>query len=235
VYNKNGGIAMARILVVDDDDHIREVVSLFLTQEGLETLEATDGLHAMQQLEKHPVDMAILDIMMPGMDGYELCTELRKYYDFPILMLTAKGETTDKIKGFRLGTDDYLTKPFEVEELIMRVKALLRRYQIISSNRVHIGDLQLDRSSQEIAYQQNNISIPLKEFELLFEFANYPNRTLTREHLIERIWGYDFAGDERTIDVHVKRLREKFPEEKYGFAIRTVRGLGYRLEVKKDG
>ncbi|WP_028777888.1 response regulator transcription factor [Shimazuella kribbensis] len=225
---------MARVMVVDDDDHIREVVCIFLRQEGLEVQEAVNGKDALKQLETSQVDMVILDIMMPKMDGWELCLELRKYYDFPILMLTAKGETTDKIKGFRAGTDDYLTKPFEVEELMMRVKALLRRYQIISSNRVQVGELLLDQSRHEILYRQSPISIPLKEFELLFEFANYPNRTLTREHLIERIWGYDFAGDERTIDVHVKRLRERFPEERFSFCIRTVRGLGYRLEVVKD-
>jgi DNA-binding response OmpR family regulator len=222
---------MARVMIVDDDNHIREVVSIFLQQEGLKVQEAINGKDALDQLETSQVDMVILDIMMPKMDGWELCAQLRKYYDFPILMLTAKGETTDKIKGFRVGTDDYLTKPFEVEELVMRVKALLRRYQIISSNRVHVGKLLLDRSRHEIIYHQSSLSIPLKEFELLFEFANYPNRTLTREHLIERIWGFDFSGDERTIDVHVKRLRERFPEEKYAFVIRTVRGLGYRLEV----
>lgn len=225
---------MARILIVDDDDHIREVVCIFLQQEGYEVEEASDGKKALELLDSIQVDMAILDIMMPQIDGYELCMELRKFYDFPILMLTAKGETTDKIKGFRAGTDDYLTKPFEVEELVMRVKALLRRYQIISSNRVQLGELLLDRSRYEILYKQTPISIPHKEFELLFEFANYPNRTLTREHLIERIWGYDFAGDERTIDVHVKRLRERFPEKVYDFCIRTVRGLGYRLEAVKN-
>jgi DNA-binding response OmpR family regulator len=229
------GSIMARILVVDDDDHIREVIGIFLQQEGYEVKEASDGKKALELLEYTPVDMAILDIMMPQLNGYELCAELRKFYDFPILMLTAKGETADKIKGFRAGTDDYLTKPFETEELILRVKALLRRYQIISSNRVSLGALLLDRSRYEIVYRQTPLSIPHKEFELLFEFANYPNRTLTREHLIERIWGYDFAGDERTIDVHVKRLRERFPEEKYDFAIRTIRGLGYRLEAGKNG
>jgi DNA-binding response OmpR family regulator len=225
---------VARILVVDDDDHIREVISIFLKQEGFDVYEAINGKDALQQLDTIQIDMVILDIMMPQMDGWELCLELRKFYDFPILMLTAKGETTDKVKGFRVGTDDYLTKPFETEELIMRVKALLRRYQIISSNRVNLGEILLDRSRHEIFYNQSPISIPLKEFELLFEFANYPNRTLTREHLIERIWGYDFNGDERTVDVHVKRLRERFPEGRFGFAIRTVRGLGYRLEVAKN-
>lgn len=225
---------MATILVVDDDDHIREVVHIFLKREGYTVIEACNGIDAINELEKNQVDMVILDIMMPKMDGWELCEELRKYYDYPILMLTAKGETTDKVKGFRVGTDDYLTKPFEVEELIVRVKALLRRYQITSSNRVQIGALCLDRSSHQIRHGQTYLSIPLKEFELLFEFANYPNKTLTREYLIEQIWGYDFAGDERTIDVHVKRLRKRFPEAKHRFVIRTVRGLGYRLEVKQD-
>jgi two-component system OmpR family response regulator len=225
---------MATILIVDDDEHIREVVGIFLKQAGFTVHEAKNGADALAKLEKIQVDMVILDIMMPQMDGWELCFELRKYYEFPILMLTAKAETTDKIKGFRVGTDDYLTKPFEVEELVFRVKALLRRYQINSSNRVQLGTLLLDRSSHEIIYKNQHISIPLKEFALLFEFASYPNKTLTREHLIEKVWGYDFAGDERTIDVHVKRLRERFPESDHTFSIRTVRGLGYRLEVRNN-
>ncbi len=223
---------MASILIADDDEHIREVVRIFLNQAGFMVYEAIDGADALEKLETLQVDMVIIDIMMPKMDGWELCEELRKYYDIPILMLTAKGETTDKIKGFRVGTDDYLTKPFEVEELILRVKALLRRYQINASNRVQIGSLMLDRSSHEIIRGNEHITIPLKEFALLFEFASYPNKTLTREQLIERVWGYDFSGDERTVDVHVKRLRERFPESHHTFSIRTVRGLGYRLEVK---
>lgn len=222
---------MATILIVDDDEHIREVVGIFLKRVGFTVYEATDGIDALSKLELIQVDLIILDIMMPKMNGFEVCIELRKYYDFPVLMLTAKGEKTDKIKGFRVGTDDYLTKPFDVEELIVRVQALLRRYQINTSHRIQLGSLTLDGTSHEIIIGTQHTTIPLKEFALLFELASYPNKTLTREQLIERVWGFDFAGDERTVDVHIKRLRERFPETKHSFAIRTVRGLGYRLEV----
>ena len=222
---------MTNILVVDDDQNIRELVSLFLRRAGFEVHEAADGREALTALETIHADMAILDIMMPNLDGWDLCRELRKYYDLPVLMLTAKGETAQKIKGFELGTDDYMVKPFEPLELVVRVKALLKRYRIATSQTVRVGELLLDRKTFEVVDGEERLTLPLKEFELLFVLASYPNRTFSRDHLIEQVWGYDYAGDERTVDVHIMRLRERFPDDRHSFRIRTIRGLGYRLEV----
>ena len=222
---------MTRILVVDDDPHIRELVEVFLVQEGFEVLAAADGMHALELLESSPVDLVILDIMMPRMDGWELCKELRELYDMPLLMLTAKGETTQKVKGFQLGTDDYMVKPFEPVELVARVKALLKRYRISISQNVTVGNVVLNRHTYTLQVGDQSLTLPLKEFELLFKLASYPGKTFSREQLIEQIWGFDYEGDERTVDVHIKRLREKFPDGQYGFRIATIRGLGYRLEV----
>jgi two-component system, OmpR family, response regulator len=223
---------MTQILIVDDDPHIRELLRLLLQNEGFEIREAGDGVEALALLESAKADLVILDIMMPNMDGWTLCRELREHYDLPLLMLTAKGETMQKIKGFELGTDDYLVKPFEPLELVVRVKALLKRYRIAASQTVQIGELLLNRKTYEISVGSNSITLPLKEFELLFKLASYPGKTFSREQLIEQIWGYDYEGDERTVDVHIKRLRERFPEEVHSFKISTVRGLGYRLEVQ---
>lgn len=222
---------MAKLLVVDDDPHIRELVSLFLRKEGFEIIEAEDGEQALAVLEHGPVDLVVLDIMMPRMDGWELCRELRRHYDIPLLMLTAKGETSQKVKGFELGTDDYLVKPFEPAELVVRVKALLKRYRIAASQTVQVGSLHLSRDTYEVRQGSELLAIPPKEFELLFLLASHAGRTLPREQLIEQIWGYDFEGNERTLDVHINRLRERFREDESGVSIRTVRGLGYRLEV----
>lgn len=224
---------MTRILVVDDDPNIRELVGHFLRQEGLDVLEAVDGLDALRLLAGIKVDLVILDIMMPGMDGWELCRELREQTDLPLLMLTAKGDTSQIVKGFALGTDDYLVKPFDPMVLVARVKALLKRYRIIASQSVQIGDVALRRDTFECRVGEAEITLPLKEFELLFKLASYPGKTFTRDQLIEQIWGYNYEGDERTVDVHIKRLRERFPEERHAFRISTIRGLGYRLEVQQ--
>lgn len=224
---------MPRILVVDDDPHIRELVSVFLEREGFQTYEAIDGMDALRKIEEVKMDMVILDIMMPNMDGWELCYELRKYYDIPLLILTAKGETSQKVKGFQLGTDDYLVKPFDPLELVVRVKALLKRYQITVSQSIQVGNVLLNRKTFEVTIREKTITLPLKEFELLFTIGSKVGRTCSREQLIEEVWGYDFEGNERTLDVHINRLREKFQEEQSGFTIKTIRGLGYRLEVRK--
>ncbi|WP_223588742.1 response regulator transcription factor [Neobacillus bataviensis] len=223
---------MAKLLIVDDDTHIRELVLLFLKKEGFELYEASDGCKALSIMEKVKMDLVIIDIMMPNMNGWELCRELREFSDIPILMLTAKGETAQKVKGFELGADDYLVKPFDPIELVARVKALLKRYNIISSQTIEIGEFRLNRKRYEIAFKEQAYTIPLKEFELLFKLAGYPGKTFSREELIEDIWGYDYEGDDRTVDVHIKRLRERFSEEEFPFRIKTIRGLGYRLEVK---
>ena len=223
---------MSKILIADDDPYIRELAAVLLLNSGFEVCEAADGQAALQKMAIHDPDLAVIDIMMPKMDGYELCHHLRKYYDnLPVLMLTAKAELPAKVKGFELGADDYLTKPFEGDELVLRVKALLRRYKIEASQIVKIGRLVIDRLSFSVTFDGVHEDIPMKEFELLFKLAGFHGRTFSREQLIEDIWGYDFEGNERTLDVHVGRLRERFPAEKYGFKITTIRGLGYRLEV----
>lgn len=222
---------MNSILVVDDDPNIRELVTVFLQNEGLSCLEAADGEQAIEILHKESAALIVLDIMMPRMDGWTFCRKVRETYgQIPILMLTAKGETMQKVRGFRLGADDYLVKPFEPIELVMRVKVLLKRYRISASQEVRIGQLVLDRKSMEVRNDATTMTIPLKEFELLFMLAGTPGRTYTRDDLIENIWGYDYEGDERTVDVHIKRLRERFPAAACGFVIKTVRGLGYRVE-----
>jgi two-component system, OmpR family, response regulator len=223
---------MSKILIVDDDANIRELAGLFLRKDGFEMLEAADGLQALAVLENARVDLAILDVMMPNLDGWELCQRLKEDYDFPILMLTAKGETSQKLKGFQLGTDDYLVKPFEPLELVARVKALLKRYRIIASQRIDLGNLLMDRSTFEMKVNGEQCTLPRKEFELLFLLASSPGRTFSRDKLIEEIWGYDYEGNERTLDVHINRLRERFPENQNTFRIVTIRGLGYRFEVK---
>ncbi|WP_223066064.1 response regulator transcription factor [Paenibacillus caui] len=222
---------MTRILVVDDDPYIQELIRLVLIKEGFEVASADNGLDALKLLQEVRADLVIMDIMMPVMDGWELCRELGEHYDMPLLMLTAKGETAQKVKGFELGTDDYMVKPFEAPELIARVKALLKRYRIAASQQINLGELALDRKTYECDVGDQPVTLPLKEFELLFLLASYPGRTLLRDQIIEQVWGYDYEGDERTVDVHIKRLRERFPEDRHSFKIRTVRGLGYRLEV----
>jgi len=222
---------MVTILVADDDPHIRELVCLFLQQEGFRTVEASDGIEALKLMETNKADLVVLDIMMPHMDGWALCRELRKQYDIPLLMLTAKGETSQKVKGFNLGTDDYMVKPFEPIELVVRVKALLKRYQISASQTVQFGKVTMNRQTFEVTAEGVSLSLPLKEFEVLFKLGGMPGKTFSREQLIEDIWGYDFEGNERTLDVHINRLRERFTEHNSGFRIKTLRGLGYRLEV----
>ncbi|MDR6552531.1 response regulator transcription factor [Paenibacillus qinlingensis] len=224
---------MAPIMIVDDDPYIRELVRVFMLNEGFDVVEAADGVEALKKLQTVQVDMVILDVMMPHMDGWEVCKELREHYDLPILMLTAKGETAQKVKGFELGADDYLTKPFEPLELAMRVRALLKRYRIASSQTIQAGDLSMNRKTYEATVGAESITLPLKEFELLYKLASYPGKTFSRDQLIEQIWGFDYEGNERTVDVHINRLRERFPEERHAFRIATIRGLGYRLEVLK--
>jgi two-component system OmpR family response regulator len=223
---------MGKIMIVDDDPNIRELVLALLHGSGFEAYEAADGREALQKMLDANPDLVIIDIMMPNMDGFELCRHLRRYYEnLPVLMLTAKGELASKVKGFGLGADDYLTKPFEGDELIVRIQALLRRYKIEASQVIQIGNVLIDKNSYSITLSGGREDIPMKEFELLFKLASFPGKTFSRNQLIEEVWGVDFEGNERTLDVHVNRLRDRFPEEKAGFKITTVRGLGYRLEV----
>lgn len=224
---------MTNILIVDDDPHIRKLLNVLLVNEGFLVYEAVNGIEALVVFEKHKIDLMIIDLMMPKMDGFELCQEIRSAYDLPIIMLTAKGETEQKVKGFKIGTDDYIVKPFEPIELIVRVKALLRRAKISSSQIVQVGNLMIDHGNFKVIHQGETITLPMKELELLFVLASSLGRTFSREQLIENIWGFDYQGDERTVDVHIKRLRERFPEKEYHFKISTVWGLGYRMEIIK--
>lgn len=226
---------MAKIMVVDDESHIRELVRMYLDDEGFEIVEKSNGADALAYAENYSLDLVILDIMMPKLDGWQLCKELRDLGDIPILMITSKGEAQDKIKGFKLGTDDYLVKPFDPVELVLRVKALLKRYRIAASNVIKLGEIQLDRKTYHVIYKDGRtVTIPMKEFELLYKLGSYTGQLFTRNHLIEQIWGIDYEGDERTVDVHIKRLRERLAEFESDFKIVTIRGLGYRLEVYGD-
>jgi DNA-binding response OmpR family regulator len=222
------------ILIADDDPHIRELLRFYLRKELYTVLEAADGAEALRILESEHVQLAVVDVMMPVMDGWELCRHIREYANIPIIMLTAKGEINDKEIAFRAGTDDYLVKPFEPKELLFRIKALLRRYQTVSSKRIRMHDTVIDRTSYEVRVGGEAIALPLKEFELLAQLAAFPNMTFTREQLLDAIWGADFDGDSRTIDVHIKRLRERFHGRTDDFTITTVRGLGYKLEVQDE-
>ncbi|TQK42084.1 DNA-binding response OmpR family regulator [Brevibacillus sp. AG162] len=220
------------ILIADDDPHVRELLRFYLAKEGYQVLACVDGNEASQLLEQESVQLAIVDVMMPGKNGWELCREIREFYDIPVIMLTAKGEVRDKEKGFLAGTDDYLTKPFEPTELLYRIKALLRRYQMVSKQIIVMNDTVIDRISHVVKVKEELIHLPLKEFELLAQLASFPDRIFTRDQLLELVWGNDTESDSRTIDVHIKRLREKFTEKTNDFIISTVRGLGYKLEVR---
>ncbi|MFF3024918.1 response regulator transcription factor [Gottfriedia sp. NPDC057948] len=224
---------MIRILIVDDDSHIRELLKMYLQTEGYTTFEAANGDEASALLEQQQINLAIIDIMMPGKDGYQLCEEIREYYDFPVILLTAKSELSDKEKGFAVGTDDYLTKPFEPKEILFRIKALLRRYNMISAQKIKLNETVIDRKSYEVYCNGKLLMLPMKEFELLSQLASYPDRIFTRDELIQLIWGADFEGDDRTINVHIKRLRERFSSLTNDFSIKTVRGVGYKLEVNR--
>ncbi|AXF56428.1 response regulator transcription factor [Salicibibacter kimchii] len=222
---------MISLLLADDDAHLREFVSEDLQNEGYRVYQAEDGEVALKILEKEMIHLAIVDIMMPKVDGFAMCKDIREGYDIPVIMLTAKGELEDKAKGFAAGTDDYVTKPFERKELIFRIKALLRRFQYVHQEIIMVGEVTINRKSYEVECNGKTMMLPMKEFDLLAQLASFPNQTFTREMLIEIIWGSDFTGDDRTVDVHVKRLRERFSKETDAFSIRTIRGVGYKMEV----
>ena len=221
----------SKIMVVDDEMHIRELVRFYLDKAGFDTIEAANAEEALDIVENRYIDLAVVDIMMPGMDGFELVEQMRQYREFPVIMLTAKSQSKDKLRGFSLGIDDYVTKPFDPDELMARVKTILKRYSINSSNVVKIGDVIFDGDKYEVRYQDQIIHLPLKQFELAFELAKNPNQIFTREQLIEKIWGMDYDGFDRTVDVHIKRIRENLGHLP-GFKVVTVRGLGYKIEVE---
>lgn len=221
---------MFNILVVDDNDSIRKLMTTYLIREGYRVLTASDGAEALEVLDKEQVDLMIADVMMPNMDGYTLTDEVRtSNYTFPILMVTAKETYEDKKKGFLVGTDDYMVKPIDFGEMLLRVSALLRRAKISNEHQIVIGNVTVDYGTLTVTTPKETMILPKKEFYLLFKLLSYPQKIFTRQDLMDEIWGFDNDTDERTVDVHIKRLREKL-DHLEEFKIVTVRGLGYKVE-----
>ena len=221
-----------KIMVVDDDRHIAELISLYLRKEGFETKEVYNGRKAVEVFTAYAPFLVLLDLMLPEMDGYQVCKEIRRTSAVPIIMLTAKGETFDKVRGLELGADDYIVKPFEPKELVARVKAVLRRYENAGGKdrAINLQDLHICPVNHVALYHGKELELPPKEFELLYYLASHPGRPFSREELLSACWGYDFAGDTRTVDVHIMRIREKLSKND-PWAIKTVWGIGYKLEV----
>lgn len=233
--------AKQKILIVDDDENIAELISLYLTKECFETKIVYDGESALMALPEFKPNLILLDLMLPGIDGYQVCREIRKTNNIPIIMLSAKGETFDKVLGLELGADDYMIKPFETKELVARVKAVLRRYHTPqssginpdSSKYVEYPDLIINLDNYSVHYYGKNVDMPPKELELLYFLASSPNQVFTREQLLDHIWGYEYLGDTRTVDVHIKRIREKIKDHR-NWAIETVWGIGYKFVTKNS-
>ena len=223
-----------KILLVDDAPNIRQLVSLYLTREGFDVQEAQRGDEALKHFKAAAPNLILLDIMLPGMDGWQVCREVRKVSNIPIIMLTAKDETFDKVLGLELGADDYIAKPFEPKELVARIKAVIRRYQSAEApdKELVFPGLSINKSHYTVSYMGRPVEMPPKELELLYFLASHPGAVFTREQLLEQVWGYDFFGDSRTVDVHVKRLREKLDGTELGWNLKTVWGVGYKFEVK---
>ncbi len=233
-----------KILIVDDDVNIAGLISLYLTKECFDTLMVHDGEEAILNFASYQPNLILLDLMLPGIDGYEVCREIRKTSSVPIIMLSAKGEIFDKVLGLELGADDYIIKPFDSKELVARVKAVLRRFHpavtqpaepVVSEQTgdyVSYPDLIINQSNYSVLYYGNTIEMPPKELELFYFLASHPNQVFTREQLLDHIWGYEYIGDTRTVDVHIKRLREKIKDHT-SWSLSTVWGIGYKFEVKK--
>ena len=228
-------MAVNKVLIVDDDAHIAELIKLYLEKEEYKTAVASNGLMALKLFKEEAPSIVILDVMMPEMDGWQVCREIRRISNIPIIMLTAKGETFDKVLGLELGADDYMVKPFEPKELIARVKAVLRRSETKDTQAVKeivFPNLTINLSNYEIKICGKTVEIPPKELELLYFLASNPNRVFTREQLLEEVWGFDYFGDSRTVDVHIKRLREKLEGVEGTWQLKTVWGVGYKFEVR---
>ena len=230
-----------KILIVDDDNNIAELISLYLTKECFETLIVNDGESALTAFLRFKPDLILLDLMLPGIDGYQVCREIRRENNTPIIMLSAKGEVFDKVLGLELGADDYMIKPFDSKELVARVKAVLRRYvtePASSTSEKQVGDyveypdLIINLTNYSVKYMGEYVDMPPKELELLYFLATSPNQVFTREQLLDQIWGYEYIGDTRTVDVHIKRLREKIHDHEK-WSIGTVWGMGYKFESRK--
>ncbi|MCD8151461.1 MAG: response regulator transcription factor [Clostridiales bacterium] len=230
--------AKQKILIVDDDANIAELISLYLIKECYDTLIVSDGESALREFKNYQPNLILLDLMLPGIDGYQVCREIRTQSNTPIIMLSAKGEVFDKVLGLELGADDYIMKPFDSKEMVARVKAVLRRFQPSASVKpeneikcVEYPDLVVNLTNYSVLYKNQVVEMPPKELELLYFLASSPNQVFTREQLLDNIWGYEYLGDTRTVDVHVKRLREKINDhEDWGIA--TVWGIGYKFETR---
>ena len=223
-----------QVLIIDDDPNIGQLVKIYFEKEGYGVKHSLNGVEGLSAFKKHQYHIVVLDIMLPGMDGWEVCREIRKISDTPIIMLTAKGEVFDKVLGLELGADDYIVKPFEPKELIARTRAVLRRYKggaEMEKKAAHMN-LTVSLTDYSVTYCGVSIELPPKELELLYFLATHPNKVFTREQLLEQVWGFDYFGDSRTVDVHIKRLREKFTEHNDTWQIKTVWGVGYKFEVR---
>ena len=228
-----------KILIVDDDNNIAELVALYLTKECFETKIVNDGEQALKEFHAFHPNLILLDLMLPGIDGYQVCREIRHVSDIPIIMLSAKGETFDKVLGLELGADDYVIKPFDSKELVARIRAVLRRFNVkspaVPSNEKSVSypDLTVNLTNYSVTYMGRQVDMPPKELELLYFLASSPNQVFTREQLLDHIWGYEYIGDTRAVDVHIKRLREKIKDHP-SWSIATVWGIGYKFEVKSE-
>lgn len=225
-----------KILIVDDDSNICELLRMYFNKDGFDTAIAVDGVEAIELALRYKPDLILLDIMMPKLDGWQVCREIRKTSEVPIIMLTAKGEVFDKILGLELGADDYISKPFDTKEVLARVKAVLRRSSEKSDKNtikeVRFDKLVINLTNYELIVDGKQIDTPPKELELIFHLASNPNRVYTRDQLLDEVWGFDYYGDSRTVDVHVKRLREKLENVSEKWSLKTVWGVGYKFEVK---
>ena len=232
-------VTKQKILIVDDDENIAELISLYLTKECFDTMMVHDGEEALSAFEAYAPNLILLDLMLPGIDGYQVCREIRAKSNTPIIMLSAKGEVFDKVLGLELGADDYIIKPFDPKEMIARVKAVLRRYQPVKAEtpvadktkRVTYPGIEINLTNYSVVVDGATVDMPPKELELLYFLASSPNQVFTREQLLDQIWGYEYIGDTRTVDVHIKRLREKIKDHET-WSIGTVWGIGYKFEVK---
>ena len=225
-----------KILIVDDEENICELVRLYIEKEGFDAIIANDGQEAVAKFNKEKPDLILLDIMLPIEDGWQVCREIRAQSKVPIIMLTAKGETFDKVLGLELGADDYVVKPFEPKELIARIRAVLRRSadsvdEKADEDELSFDGLKINQSTYEVYIDDKKVEMPPKEFELLYFLAKNTNKVFTRDQLLDEIWGYEFFGDSRTVDVHIKRIREKLEGENRTWALKTVWGVGYKFEV----
>ncbi len=224
-----------KILIVDDDENICELLRLYLEKDNFETIVANNGIKAVEMQKEFDPDLILLDIMLPGIDGWQVCREIRKVSNVPIIMLTAKGETFDRILGLELGADDYVPKPFVTKEVIARVKAVLRRSCVNDEKDIKVvkyDKLIINLTNYELIVDGKQIDTPPKELELVYHLASNPNRVYTRDQLLDEVWGFDYYGDSRTVDVHVKRLREKLEGVSDSWALKTVWGVGYKFEVR---